>query len=119
MSHNPERLRHFIDSLAELLEQQPDEATLLDRGRGLPGGSAHRSPARLRAAGHVRVARPGPRHGLPDGHRHARADVASLAEVLLKGLAHGREALIAGVILMGSLQAASATTWFLPLRLAA
>jgi predicted metal-dependent enzyme (double-stranded beta helix superfamily) len=35
MSHNPERLRHFIDSLAELLEQQPDEATLLDRGRGL------------------------------------------------------------------------------------
>ncbi|MBI6921104.1 MULTISPECIES: cysteine dioxygenase [Pseudomonas] len=35
MSHNPERLRHFIDSLAELLEQQPDEATLLDRGQGL------------------------------------------------------------------------------------
>ncbi|WP_411959526.1 cysteine dioxygenase [Pseudomonas sp. s4] len=35
MSHNPERLRHFIDSLAELLEQHPDEATLLDRGQGL------------------------------------------------------------------------------------
>ncbi|QXH45144.1 cysteine dioxygenase [Pseudomonas xanthosomatis] len=35
MSHNPERLRHFIDSLAGLLDQHPDEATLLDRGHNL------------------------------------------------------------------------------------
>ncbi|MEN5033241.1 cysteine dioxygenase [Pseudomonas sp. TWI929] len=31
----PERLRHFIDRLAALLDQQPDEATLLDRGQQL------------------------------------------------------------------------------------
>ncbi|MFV3405327.1 MULTISPECIES: cysteine dioxygenase family protein [Pseudomonas] len=35
MSQNPARLRHFIESLAGLLDQQPDEATLLDRGQGL------------------------------------------------------------------------------------
>jgi len=29
----PERLRHFIDQFATLLDQQPDEATLLDRGK--------------------------------------------------------------------------------------
>ena len=31
----PERLRHFIDRLAELLDQQPDEPALLDRGQQL------------------------------------------------------------------------------------
>lgn len=31
----PQRLRHFIDQLAALLDQQPDEATLLDAGQGL------------------------------------------------------------------------------------
>lgn len=31
----PERLRHFIDHLAGLLDQQPDEATLLDHGQRL------------------------------------------------------------------------------------
>ncbi|MGN8260178.1 cysteine dioxygenase [Pseudomonas sp. SMSB3] len=31
----PERLRHFIDRLAAVLDQQPDEATLLDRGQQL------------------------------------------------------------------------------------
>ncbi|OAS08305.1 cysteine dioxygenase [Pseudomonas putida] len=31
----PQRLRHFIDHLAALLDQQPDEATLLDAGQGL------------------------------------------------------------------------------------
>lgn len=31
----PERLRHFIDRLAAVLAQQPDEATLLDRGQQL------------------------------------------------------------------------------------
>jgi predicted metal-dependent enzyme (double-stranded beta helix superfamily) len=37
MSHDlrPERLRHFIESLAKLLDQQPDEATLLDHGHNL------------------------------------------------------------------------------------
>lgn len=32
-----ERLRHFIDSFAGLLDQQPDEAALLDRGQSLLG----------------------------------------------------------------------------------
>ena len=32
---HPQRLRHFIDHLATLLDQQPDEATLLDAGQGL------------------------------------------------------------------------------------
>ncbi|MFJ3148931.1 cysteine dioxygenase [Pseudomonas putida] len=32
---HPQRLRHFIDHLAALLDQQPDEATLLDAGQGL------------------------------------------------------------------------------------
>ncbi|WP_406818849.1 cysteine dioxygenase [Pseudomonas sp. KnCO4] len=31
----PERLRHFIDRFAALLDQQPDEATLLDHGQQL------------------------------------------------------------------------------------
>ncbi|MBH3382780.1 cysteine dioxygenase [Pseudomonas juntendi] len=31
----PERLRHFIDRLAALLDQQPDEPALLDRGQPL------------------------------------------------------------------------------------
>lgn len=35
MSHDPKRLRHFIESLAGLLDQHPDEATLLDRGHNL------------------------------------------------------------------------------------
>ena len=37
MSQNPrpERLRHFIDRLAALLDQQPDEVTLLDHGQHL------------------------------------------------------------------------------------
>lgn len=37
MTHNlrPERLRHFIDSLAALLDQHPDEANLLDHGHTL------------------------------------------------------------------------------------
>ncbi|WP_060512385.1 cysteine dioxygenase [Pseudomonas sp. NBRC 111124] len=37
MSQNPrpERLRRFIDRLAGLLDQQPDEATLLDHGQRL------------------------------------------------------------------------------------
>ncbi|MDR6714932.1 putative metal-dependent enzyme (double-stranded beta helix superfamily) [Pseudomonas hunanensis] len=30
-----ERLRHFIGALSDLIEQNPDEATLLDRGQGL------------------------------------------------------------------------------------
>ncbi|WP_434771609.1 cysteine dioxygenase [Pseudomonas entomophila] len=30
-----QRLRHFIDRLATLLDAQPDETTLLDRGQGL------------------------------------------------------------------------------------
>ncbi|CAM4023018.1 Cysteine dioxygenase [Pseudomonas reidholzensis] len=30
-----ERLRHFIGALSDLVEQHPDEATLLDRGQGL------------------------------------------------------------------------------------
>jgi len=30
-----ERLRHFIDALSQLLDQQTDEATLLDHGQGL------------------------------------------------------------------------------------
>lgn len=33
-----ERLRHFIDSFAGLLDEQPDEATLLDRGQNLLAG---------------------------------------------------------------------------------
>ncbi|WDY60462.1 cysteine dioxygenase family protein [Pseudomonas sp. PSKL.D1] len=31
----PDRLRHFIGALADLLDRQPDEATLLDHGQGL------------------------------------------------------------------------------------
>lgn len=31
----PQRLRHFIDSLARLLDQHPDEAHLLDHGQAL------------------------------------------------------------------------------------
>lgn len=40
MSQNPrlERLRHFIDRFAGLLDEQPDEATLLDRGQNLLAG---------------------------------------------------------------------------------
>ncbi|WP_313201120.1 cysteine dioxygenase [Pseudomonas sp.] len=34
----PERLRHFIDRFAALLDQQPDEATLLDHGQQLLAG---------------------------------------------------------------------------------
>ncbi|MBA1193638.1 cysteine dioxygenase [Pseudomonas entomophila] len=37
MTHPPrlQRLRHFIDHLATLLDEQPDEAVLLDRGQAL------------------------------------------------------------------------------------
>ncbi|MGJ7475079.1 cysteine dioxygenase [Pseudomonas fulva] len=34
----PERLRRFIDQFATLLDQQPDEITLLDRGKHLLAG---------------------------------------------------------------------------------
>lgn len=37
MSHSlrHERLRHFVGALSELLDREPDEATLLDQGQGL------------------------------------------------------------------------------------
>lgn len=40
MTHLPrlQRLRHFIDRLATVLDEQPDEATLLDRGQALLAG---------------------------------------------------------------------------------